>query len=396
MPTSALAKRLLIGAGVGLLALLIVGFVVGAVGSELFNTDRVLDEPEVHLPASSVFPTDERESAARGGNLGFTGFGITNSMISSWLTTLVLIVIFVIAASRKKLIPGRFQGFIELIIESLLNFVEGVAGRSMARKFFPIIATIFLFVLFNAWMGLLPIYPSLGFKSSPEANAKFVAEAKEDVELELHGVVASFNETQLVLQDGTSFAINDHTNIEEKIEEKLFAGEEVVGEEVRVEAVKSHGGILTAEKIEEGEAPRVDLLRPAGTDVNMPLALAIVAFIFIEFWGLRSLGFSYLGKFFRFGTLIRGPSRLLNGPIDIFVGMLEGLSEVIRVVSFTFRLFGNMLAGKLLILVSAFLVPFVFSVPFYGLELLVGFIQAMIFAGLTLTFATVAIAHHEE
>jgi F-type H+-transporting ATPase subunit a len=108
------------------------------------------------------------------------------------------------------------------------------------------------------------------------------------------------------------------------------------------------------------------------------------------------LGFGYLTKFFRFKTLIKGPGRLLNGPIDLFVGILEGLSEIIRVVSFTFRLFGNMLAGKLLILVSAFLVPFVFSIPFYGLELLVGFIQAMIFAGLTLTFATVAMAHHEE
>jgi F-type H+-transporting ATPase subunit a len=76
--------------------------------------------------------------------------------------------------------------------------------------------------------------------------------------------------------------------------------------------------------------------------------------------------------------------------------MLEGLSEVIRVVSFTFRLFGNMLAGKLLILVSAFLVPFVFSVPFYGLELLVGVIQALIFAGLTLVFISVALTPHEH
>ena len=116
----------------------------------------------------------------------------------------------------------------------------------------------------------------------------------------------------------------------------------------------------------------------------------------MEFWGLKRLGIGYLSKFFRFKTLVKGPSRFLNGPIELFVGILEGLSEVIRIVSFTFRLFGNMMAGKLLILVSAFLVPFVFSVPFYGLELLVGFIQAMIFAGLTLTFATVAISHHED
>lgn len=391
MPSSVLGKRLLVLTGLGLIVLLLFGFVVGAVGSELFNTDRLLGEPEVHLAASSVYPTEAREEAARGGNLGYTGLGITNSMLSSWLTTLVLVIIFVVAASRRKLIPGRFQGFVELIIESLLNFVEGVAGKSMARKFFPIIATVFLFVLFNAWMGLLPIYPALGFKSSPEANAAFIEKANEGEELELHGVIAAFSFTEVLLEDDTTFVVNSHT----KMDDTLTVGPESIGESIRIEAVK-HGEILAAESIEIGAAPKIHLLRPAGTDVNMPLALAIVAFIFIEYWGLRSLGFSYLTKFFRFGTLIHGPSRLLNGPIDVFVGMLEGLSEVIRVVSFTFRLFGNMLAGKLLILVSAFLVPFVFSIPFYGLELLVGFIQAMIFAGLTLTFATVAIAHHEE
>ena len=82
--------------------------------------------------------------------------------------------------------------------------------------------------------------------------------------------------------------------------------------------------------------------------------------------------------------------------MDLFVGGLEGLSEFIRLVSFTFRLFGNMLAGEILILVSAFLFPFVIGVVFYGLELLVGLIQAVIFAGLTVTFATMAVARHDE
>ena len=386
MSSSRLLKRLLIGAGVGFLALLLFGFVVGAIGSELFGTDRLLEEPEVHLPASAVFPTDERENSVRGGNLGFTGFAITNTMLSSWLATVVLILILVIGASRMKLVPGRFQALVELTIEGLLSFVEGVAGREMARRFFPVIATIFLFVLLNAWMALLPFYFSLGFDSSPDANAAFVKEADDGEEVELHGVVASFSSTALRLEDDTPFVINDRTKIEEVLS---------VGEKVRVKAIKTKNGLI-AEEIEERETPRVDLLRSAGTDVNMPLALAIVSFIFIEFWGLRRLGFSYLGKFIRLRGLIQGPRYLFNGMIDAFVGILEGISELIRVVSFTFRLFGNMLAGELLILVSAFLVPFVFSVPFYGLEILVGIIQAMIFAGLTLTFATVAVARHEE
>ena len=84
------------------------------------------------------------------------------------------------------------------------------------------------------------------------------------------------------------------------------------------------------------------------------------------------------------------------GIIDLFVGVLELLSEFIRIVSFTFRLFGNMTAGEILLLVSGFLVSFVFTIPFYGLELLVGFIQALIFAGLTLVFISVAVTPHEH
>jgi F-type H+-transporting ATPase subunit a len=82
--------------------------------------------------------------------------------------------------------------------------------------------------------------------------------------------------------------------------------------------------------------------------------------------------------------------------MDLFVGVLEGISHLVRVVSFTFRLFGNMTAGEILLLVSSFLVTFLFSVPFYGLELLVGLIQAVIFAGLTVIFAAIAVAPHEE
>ena len=331
MPKSPKAKWLLFG--VALFALLIFGAAIGPIVSK---SDPYLEKPAVHLPAQAIFPADEREKAAEGGNLGWTRFAVTNSMLSSWITTVVLLLIFIVAAARAKLVPGRFQGFVEAIIEGLLGFTESMVGKEMGRKFFPIIATIFLFVLFNAWMGLLPIYPSLGWEPKEEAKAEQVNGA-----------------------DG------DHADDEHA---------ETGGHEIS----------------------RVDLLRPAGTDVNMPLALAIVAFIFIEFWGIRRLGLSYFGKFIRLKGLFRGPKYLFAGAIDAFVGVLEGLSEVIRLVSFTFRLFGNMLAGKILILISAFLVPFVFSVPFYGLEILVGFIQAMIFAGLTLTFAALAIAQHEE
>ncbi len=327
MPKSTLVKPLVIAAVVAVVALALFGVAIGPI----FQSDPYLEKPAVHLPAQAIFPADEREKAAEGGNLGYTGFAVTNSMLSSWVTTVVLLLIFIVAAARAKLVPGRFQGFVEAIVEGLLGFTESMVGREMGRKLFPIIATIFLFVLFNAWMGLFPIYPSLGWEPREETKA-----------------------------------------------------EQVNGADTEHAEAGGH------------EISRVDLLRPAGTDVNMPLALAIVSFIFIEFWGIRRLGFSYFGKFVRLKGLFHGPKYLFAGAIDAFVGVLEALSELIRLVSFTFRLFGNMLAGKILILISTFLFPFVFPGIFYGLEILVGLIQAIIFAGLTLTFASLAMAHHEE
>ncbi len=145
----------------------------------------------------------------------------------------------------------------------------------------------------------------------------------------------------------------------------------------------------------------VHLLRSAGTDLNMPLAIALVSGVFVEYWGFRAHGMRYVEEFLRFRQLADGLRRIsaldiFSGVVDIAVGLLELLSHFIRVVSFTFRLFGNMTAGEIVLVVVAFLVSFVLAVPFYGLELLVGFIQALIFAGLSLAFVTVAVGSHGE
>ena len=134
----------------------------------------------------------------------------------------------------------------------------------------------------------------------------------------------------------------------------------------------------------------VEFFRSAGTDLNMPLALALVSFVFVEYYGLRAHGFGYFKKFFAFGNLLRGRP---SGLIDVFVGFLEGISELVRVVSFTFRLFGNMTAGEILLVMITFLVPFVATQFVFGLELLVGLIQAVIFASLTVVFLSVAVRH---
>ena len=339
------AKRLLLAVGVVLVALLVVGLVRGAIGSAILKSETLIPRPEIHLPPQPVFPASSRElhlgltsepsehgseadahpeeaadehgeseseghGEAHATPLAITEFAITNTMLSAWFATIVIILFFVLGAGKKSLVPGRFQSVIESLFEAIINFSSAVLGPGMARKVFPIVATIFFFVLFNAWLGLLPFYQFLGFVGADDNLIK------------------------------------------------------------------------------------VHLLRPAGTDLNMPLALALVSFVFVEVWGFKAHGFGYLTKFFAFGSIIKkGP---VQGLIDVFVGLLELLSELIRVVSFTFRLFGNMTAGEILVVMITFLVPLVATNFVYGLELLVGLIQSVIFAGLTLVFLSVAVSHQEH
>jgi F-type H+-transporting ATPase subunit a len=259
----------------------------------------------VQLPAEEIFH--------------ILGFPITNTIIASWFTILVVVGMVYAATRRVRPIPSRLQSLVEFFFGWMLNLCEEAAGKEQGRRFFPVVATIFIFVIMNAWLALLPFF----------------------------------------------------------------------GPGIHI-----------------GEAP---LFRCANTDVNMPLALAIVSFISVEYWGVSSLGARhYLSRFFNIGPLwgsVRqlfkgklraGLSGILTSVIEVFAGLLEALSEVIRLVSFTFRLFGNMTAGEILLLIVCFLIPWVLVIPFYGLELLIGFIQAMIFGGLTLGFATAAVASREQ
>ena len=325
-------KRVLLLIGVISAVLLIVGFVVGAVGSRMFGLgDSFLSQPGIHLPPDPVFPASVREDAVgyrvaekktedkgeagkkEHHGLGLMQFAVTNTMLSAWLTSVIMLVFFIGGAGRPKLIPTRLQALVEMLFELVLNFASSILGPEMGRKAFPVVATIFFFVLFNAWIAifLIPIYQAVGFG----ANV------------------------------GGEFKLATH------------------------------------------------LVRPAGTDLNMPLALALVSFLFVEYWGFRAHGFGYLKKFLAFGDILRGrPSGLIN----VFVGLLELVSEFVRIVSFTFRLFGNMTAGEILVIMITFLVPFVATQFVFGLELLVGLIQSVIFAGLTLVFLSVAVSHEEH
>jgi F-type H+-transporting ATPase subunit a len=157
-------------------------------------------------------------------------------------------------------------------------------------------------------------------------------------------------------------------------------------ESIEEDDPEAHEKAAAAEEEGKVVAELIPLFRGINTDLNTPLAIAIISFIAVETWGIRSLGLLTYGKKFI----------NLRGPIDAFVGILELISELVRLVSFTFRLFGNMFAGEVVILMFTFLTPLLVTLPFYGLELFVGVIQAFIFAMLTLVFAVMAVSHHGD
>ena len=150
------------------------------------------------------------------------------------------------------------------------------------------------------------------------------------------------------------------------------------------------------------------ILRSANTDINVPLMLAMVCVVMIEYWGFRARGFAYLKSFFDLHHLVRAAKSLRHGYlrdslvnlfygcIYFFVGILELLGHAVRVLSFSFRLFGNMTAGVVLTTVALFLVPLVLPSVFYGLEALFGLVQAVVFAGLTAVFGYAAISSAEH
>jgi F-type H+-transporting ATPase subunit a len=306
---------MVIGLGVVLLGMLVIGFLAGPLGKAMV--------PGLTMPAWLTVAQPEPKLAAEP-IFHLFGFPVTNSIIGAWVTIVFLSVFSWVATRRMKLVPGRLQAAFEFLFGYIYDLCVSVAGEENGRRFFPVVATIFLFVGFNAWLGLM--VPGFG-------------------------------------------SITVHTA--------------------------------------EGVVP---LFRPANTDINMPLALALISFGFFWYFGLRKMPALFLRTFFNFSELSKGLKTLFKGKlkdgllgvftgvINIFTGFLELLSVLIRVISLTFRLFGNMTAGEILVTVMFFLLPLmsVIALPIYGLELLIGFIQAIIFSGLTLIFLTLAVEPHEE
>ena len=231
-------------------------------------------------------------------NIG--GFSMTNSFLLTLVASLFLLLGAFIVNRRIKIIPGKLQGALEMGTESFLNLMESTLGSAKkAEKYFPLVATIFIFILASNFLGLLPGVGSFTFYSG-------------------------------------------------------------------------HG--------------EVSLFRSPASDLNFTLAFAVISVLATNVLGMFAVGaFPHISKFLNF-----------TNPINFFIGILELISELAKVISLSFRLFGNVFAGEVLLTIIFFLVPYIIPLPFLFLELFVGLIQAFIFAMITLVSISLHTALHEH
>lgn len=377
---------------IGALALLLVGFL-------FFRSPK----PIIEIKAETI--TD------------IGPFPLVNTYVTSLTVVVVLIVVAYLATRKIGLVPGGLQNAVEAVMEAMYNICINTAGEKNGRRFFPVVMTIFTFIWIANWMALLPFFNAIGtvekvnaeeFKNqaivfSKSAGISLIIPNKKSLEFDkaaIKNACAGF-ETAPV---GASAADYDkkHTSctngqrglaIATKLDQKESTDSGVAAcsgtpgdaayDECLVKASDKAIGDLGAKDKQLGVL--VPYFRSMNTDINSPLSIAVMAMIFVEFWGITALGvFKYAGKFVNFSS-----------PINFFVGILEFVAEMARIISFTFRLFGNMLAGEILLLVMTFLVPFLVALPFYALETFVGIIQAFVFAMLTLVFGVLAVSSHE-
>jgi F-type H+-transporting ATPase subunit a len=227
-------------------------------------------------------------------------FTVTNSLLASVITSVLLITIAVVINRSLKKSPGGVQSIIEMVIDWLDDLAQSVGGKD-SRTFLPLVITFFVFILTSNWLGLLPGFGSIGFN-----------------------------------------------------------------------------------EIEEGHKVFIPLFRGATADLNTTLALALISVFSVQFYGISKNKLKYLKRFVNF-----------ESPIMFFMGLLEVVSEFAKIISFSFRLFGNVFAGEVLIAVITSLIPVLVPIPFFGLEIFVGLIQALVFAMLTLVFINIGMQIHE-
>ncbi len=293
-------------------------------------------QPEITVAAEKLIEEPIVENF-----LGLGPFYLVNTLPTLAVTIVLLLVIgFAANRSLKKsqqtdLVPTGIGNVMEAILEMLYNMTEGSAGTKWAKAIFPWFATIMIYVLFANLLKLIPGFESIGVIHHAHGEGHAIAE--------LGGGWANI--------------------LPEKLE---------------------HDGYILA-----------PFFRGISVDLNFTLSLALISFFSIQVMGVRAQGLGYFSKFFNTKRMFKVP---FFGAMDFLVGLLEIISEFAKILSFTFRLFGNMFAGVVLVAVVASLLGKISILPsmIMMFELFVGFIQAFVFGMLTMVFMAMATQGHGD
>ena len=313
---------------------------------------------------------------------GIDGLRVTNTLIGTLLADLAVLLFAFGATRRLTDVPGRLQGLFEVLTDALYSVAKSTAGAN-ARKVFPLMATIFLFLLFANWLELVPGVDSIGLMHCAEEGITGYPRS------------GAFLEVSKALDRGERATLADHEACYEK-EHGAAHEEEAVGEESGEGEVAPEAAVLEAQT---GAPTRDDIyvvtsfVRAAATDLNLTLGLALLAVVAVQVLGIREHGVRYFAKFINTPALENAGKNPM-GIMDFGVGFLEIISEISRIISFGFRLFGNIFAGQVLLFVIPFLAGALLPLGVYGFELFVGVIQAFVFGMLFLVFASMAMAGH--
>ena len=301
--------------------------------------------------------------------LAIGGFQITNTTLATLLTDVVLILLalgaFRFSKSGKVVPEGMYNAF-EAMVEFLWNTVEGALGNQWAKRTFPLLATIFLIIFTANMIKMVPGFESIGYMKEAHGDYGY-----KPVDM------------------GFFYALDAEHPISEATDEHHGAdAAHATHVEEDTQLNEAHGATHVDMN---GYYEVVPFLRGAATDLNFPLALAVIAVVMIQVYGVWALGPGYFSKFFQIDALINGG---IFGGINFGVGLLEIVLELAKVLSFAFRLFGNIFAGALLLSIVGSLTAVVVPAGLYLFEVFFGIIQAYVFFLLTVAFISGALVSH--
>ncbi len=367
--------------------------------------------PVVELPAERIWLEPLPYPFFEGPSWVFLGQELyfNNTLPSLIIADIVVIIIALTAgnAARKRMnayeadpnsvdeegddhmVPKGWQNTFEAVVEAIYDLNETIVGSKWADRVFPVVGTIFLFLIVANWLHFVPITDAVGLIHCAKHGGHEIVEIGDSGAYYL-----ASDPGQLFPAAEEGGDCDAYKEAKKELEKKAEEGDEdAIAALAASKDIDENGlGIIEGEDVEPINWVITPFVRTATTDINLTIAFAIVAMIAVQYFGVAELGLGYFTKFVNIPALSHGPL----GAIEFIVGLLEAISEVLKILSFALRLLGNIFAGTILLFVMAYLAPVLLPLPFFLFEVFIGFLQALVFAMLTMVFIAVAQIGHGD